>query len=348
MNQTQFEQQYRQSWQELERWLADEQPGRSGKARHRRQTSKNSAGNSAEKNRDLALSFPERYRALCQQVSLAKQRQYNQELLSYLNDLALRAHHRFYRSTQIRQESDWMRFIVRAFPVAIWRNRRYVLWAALIFFVPLFITGALCYTTDSVVYSIVDAENLRQFEAMYSPTLEKLGRERESDTDVSMFGFYIRNNISVSFRTFAGGILFGVGSLFLLAFNSLFIGAIGGHVAKLGGAELFFGFVAGHSSFELLAIVLSGAAGFKLGDALLAPGRYGRLDALRNAARETVPILYGVGLMLVIAAFIEAFWSSTASLPFWLKISVGSFFWVVVTTYMLSGAWLSPERDHTG
>lgn len=337
MNQTQFENQYRQSWRELDNWLNDEKKAYAAPGRLKRGSALAKA--KGQQALDLGLEFPERYRALCQQVSLAKQRRYNQELLSYLNDLALRAHHRFYRQTHIRRQSNVMRFVVSAFPIAIWQNRRYVLWACLIFFVPLFITGILCYHSDSFIYSILDAENVRSFEAMYSPDADKLGRERGSDSDVMMFGFYIRNNIGVSFRTFAGGLLFGVGALFLLAFNSLFIGAIGGHVVKMGGSELFFGFVAGHSSFELMAIVLSGAAGFKLGDALLAPGRRGRIDALRHAARETVPMLYGIGLMLVVAAFIEAFWSSTRSLPFSLKIAVGSFFWVVVLVYMASGKW---------
>ncbi len=345
MNQTQFEAQYRESWQALDNWLRNE-------SKTSRTVNKPSRAGAPTRKADLqlvdlGLEFPERYRALCQQVSLAKQRRYNQELLSYLNDLALRAHHRFYRQTHIRQQSGIMEFIVGAFPIAVWQNRRYVLWASFVFFVPLLITAILCYHSDSLIYSILDASNVRSFEAMYSPDAEKLGRERGSESDVMMFGFYIRNNISVSFRAFAGGLLFGVGALFLLAFNSLFIGAIAGHITKTGGAELFFGFVAGHSSFELMAIVLSGAAGFKLGDALLAPGRRGRIDALRHAARAAVPMLYGVGLMLVIAAFIEAFWSSTRSIPFSVKIGVGIFLWVLVIAYMTSGKWfLNNHKTH--
>jgi uncharacterized membrane protein SpoIIM required for sporulation len=356
VNQRQFENQYRQSWQQLDEWLASPKGatggGRQDAIRANDLPKVRPALNSKALNPDLGLEFPERYRALCQQVSLAKQRRYNQELLSYLNDLALRAHHRFYRQAHIRHQSSWVRFVATAFPLAIYQSRRYVLWASLIFFLPLLITGLLCYHSETVIYSIMEPENVRHFEAIYSPRADKIGRERASDSDVMMFGFYIRNNIGVAFRTFAGGLIFGVGALLLLAFNSLFIGAIGGHVVKMGGAELFFGFVAGHSSFELMAIVLSGAAGFKLGDALLAPGRLGRVDALRAAAREAVPILYGVGLMLVLAAFIEAFWSSTASIPFWLKATVGLCFWVLVLLYMGSGAWLAAasraDRDGAG
>src|SRR6185312_13198509 len=54
---------------------------------------------------------------------------------------------------------------------------------------------------------------------------------------------------------------------------------------------------AGHSSLELLAIVLSGAAGFKLGMAVIAPGNRSRKAALVAAARPAVRIMYGAALV---------------------------------------------------
>ncbi|WP_331351678.1 stage II sporulation protein M, partial [Cellvibrio sp. UBA7671] len=82
---------------------------------------------------------------------------------------------------------------------------------------------------------------------------------RESSTNIEMFGFYISNNIGVSFRTFASGILFGVGSIFFLVYNGLLMGAVSGHLTNAGFTETFFTFVVGHGSFELTAICISGA-----------------------------------------------------------------------------------------
>ena len=172
---------------------------------------------------------------------------------------------------------------------------------------------------------------------MYDPAASKLGREREADTDIFMFGFYIQNNISVAFRSFAGGLLAGVGTLFVLFFNGLYIGSIAGHLTRLDFIDTFYPFVVGHGSFELTAIVFSGAAGLKLGYSILNPGQYSRLNSLRLAGRDAIPMLYGIVLMLIIAAFIEAFWSSSATLPINVKYIVGAICWSFVLLYSISG-----------
>jgi uncharacterized membrane protein SpoIIM required for sporulation len=172
---------------------------------------------------------------------------------------------------------------------------------------------------------------------MYDPEASKIGREREAETDIFMFGFYIKNNISVAFRCFAGGMLVGLGSLLVLFFNGMFMGGIAGHLTRLDYVDTFYPFVIGHGSFELTAIVFSGAAGLGLGYSILNPGQLSRLDSLRQAGRAVVPMLYGIVLMLVIAAFLEAFWSSSASLSIGVKYSVGAFLWVLVLLYSFSG-----------
>jgi uncharacterized membrane protein SpoIIM required for sporulation len=172
---------------------------------------------------------------------------------------------------------------------------------------------------------------------MYDPAAGKLGREREADTDIFMFGFYIKNNISVAFRCFAGGMLLGIGTLLVLFFNGMFIGTIAGHLTRLDYVDTFYPFVVGHGSFELTAIVFSGAAGLRLGYALINPGQFTRLDALRAAGRDVVPMIYGIVLMLIIAAFLEAFWSSSASLPVGVKYGVGALLWSLVLFYSFSG-----------
>jgi uncharacterized membrane protein SpoIIM required for sporulation len=173
---------------------------------------------------------------------------------------------------------------------------------------------------------------------MYNPANRTLGSARESDTNWQMFGFYISNNIGVSFRTFASGLAYGVGSIFFLFYNGLIFGAVAGHLTNVGFTETFFTFVIAHGSFELTAIVISGAAGIKMGYNLLNPGNRTRLDALKQAGAIAIRLVYGVIVMLVIAAFIEAFWSSNNVLLPWQKYLVGGALWLVVIAYLsLSG-----------
>lgn len=84
-----------------------------------------------------------------------------------------------------------------------------------------------CYQDGELIYSLLDSENVSRLESVYDPTNRKPGRdaERQADTDFAMFGFYVMNNASIDFRTFAGGMIFGIESLFILAFNGLVIGA---------------------------------------------------------------------------------------------------------------------------
>jgi uncharacterized membrane protein SpoIIM required for sporulation len=98
---------------------------------------------------------------------------------------------------------------------------------------------------------------------------------------------------------------------------------------------MFYSFVATHSAFELTAIVLSGAAGLRIGHALLAPGRLTRRQALVDATRESAVILYGVVAMLLVAAGVEAFWSSARWLAPSVKYSVAAACWLAVLAYFM-------------
>jgi uncharacterized membrane protein SpoIIM required for sporulation len=170
---------------------------------------------------------------------------------------------------------------------------------------------------------------------MYSPAAASIGRVREAGTDWMMFGFYVRNNIGVAFQCFAGGLFGGLGSVFFLVYNAAHGGAVAGYLTERGLSSTFYSFAATHSAFELTAVVLSGAAGLKVGHALLAPGRRTRRDALAVATRESAVMLYGITAMLLVAAGIEAFWSSARWLAPWIKYSVAGVCWAAVFAYFV-------------
>ncbi len=107
---------------------------------------------------------------------------------------------------------------------------------------------------------------------MYSDAADSHGPAEEVATNWAAFGHYIRNNIGVAFRCFAGGLFFGLGSTFFMVYNGALLGAVGGFLTERGLGHNFYSFVVTHGAFELTAIVLSGAAGLRIGHALLAPG----------------------------------------------------------------------------
>lgn len=278
--------------------------------------------------------FPQNYRQICHHLALARERQYAPYLVDRLERLVLNGHQYLYRARNFTL-AHVLHFVGVLFPSMIRSELRLVLLSFALLYVPTLAMGLAVQQAPQMIYTLVDHEDLVSIEEMYDPNAAHIGRERGSDTDVMMFGHYIKNNIGISFQTFAGGLLYGVGSIFYLMFNGLFFGGLAGHLTRMGYGTTFFPFVIGHGAFELTAIALSGAAGLKMGLALLSPGRKTRLGALRDASQVSIRIMYGVAGMLLIAAFIEAFWSSSQAVPPSVKYGVGTLLWLGVAAYFM-------------
>ena len=283
-----------------------------------------------------AQAFPGLYRRICNHYALARHRRYATALVDTLHDRVLRGHSLLYR-----RKPFWLwpllRFVAIDFPTTLRRHGRAFWLAAALFWLPGLVMGVSCYLDPDLVYTVLDAPQVNQFDHMYDPQGPVVGRseERAADSDFVMFGFYVWNNVGIGFRTFALGMLAGLGSAYLLLYNGLNIGAVSGYVSKMGYGTAFWPFVAGHSALELTAITISGCAGLLLAGALLFPGRRRRGDALKRAAREAVKLMIGAMLMLFGAAFMEAFWSAHRLLPPLGMYLVAALLWGAVLLYLL-------------
>jgi len=319
MTPLQFEQLYAAEWNELEAELRYILEGKRGSKKR---------AEPVRGERVAAL-----YRRACEQLALARARNYPRYLLDRLDRITSDAHQAIYQ----RREFGWSRvrrMFLFDFPRAVRAHAVYAWVSAGLFFVPMFLFGWLVYDRPDLILSVTSASEAAEYEAMYSDAADSIGRMRDANTDWAMFGFYIQNNISIAFQCFAAGIVFCVGSIFFLVYNGVAIGGVAGYLTERGYSETFYSFVVTHGAFELTGIVLAGAAGLRLGYALLAPGRQTRLQSLTQAARESMVIVYGVTVMLLIAAAIEAFWSSARWLPLTLKYSVAALCWIGVFAYL--------------
>jgi uncharacterized membrane protein SpoIIM required for sporulation len=315
MKQSLFESRHQPQWQAFAEQLTQLEQG------------KTKAGELAD--------FPHHYRRLCQHLALAQERGYSSYLVDPLQQLALRGHQQLYRHRS-QLAANVLSFLLADFPRLVREQWRFVLIASLLFFGSLVGIALLVYLFPELIYSIVSPQQVAEMQSMYDPDASRLGRvaERASSEDWMMFGYYVMHNIGIAFQTFAAGLLFGLGSVFFLIFNGLIIGAISGHLTEIGYGQTFWSFVIGHGAFELSSIALAGAAGLQLGWALIAPGHLTRGESLRLAARKSVQMLCGVMLFLLIAAFIEAYWSSTTAIAPWVKYLVGAGLWLLVATYL--------------
>jgi uncharacterized membrane protein SpoIIM required for sporulation len=310
MRQHQFEAAHATQWQEFEAFL--ENPAKSPFP---------------------AEEMPPRYRRICQSLALAADRQYSPELVDRLNQLALRGHHALYRNRR-RESRRVLEFLLAGFPALVRAEWRLVLAASLLFFGPLLGLIAVLQAYPEFVHYLLAPEQIANFHQMYDPANHRLG-SREADSSLMMFGFYLWNNIRIGFQTFAGGMLAGVGSIWFLAANGVVIGAVAGYLTQIGYTQTFWSFVAGHSSLELLAIAIAGAAGLRLGMAVISPGNRSRRAALVAAAKPAVRLMYGAAMMFLAAAFVEAFWSPITEFGFQTKIVAGAAGWALLLAYFL-------------
>ena len=318
MRQDQFISRHEAEWQALAEWL--------DAAGKRAKPGEGAAAACAD------VEVPRRYRRACQQLALARKRGYSPMLIERIGQLVERAHTILYRPPSPR----WWRavsFIASDFPAEVRAQWGWMLASGLLLFVPFFAMIIAIHFQPELAHSVFGIDELAQMEQMYDPTREdRIGRD--SGTDLMMFGHYIMNNISIGFRSFASGLLVGIGSIIVLVSNGVMIGTVAGHLTEIGYGGPFWRFVVGHSAPELLAIAISGGAGMRLGFALIAPGQLSRVAALRLAGGIGARLILGVFVMLLAAAFIEAFWSSIASLPDLVKFGSGGAIWVAVLAWL--------------
>lgn len=281
--------------------------------------------------------FPALYRRVCYHLSLARHRLYGHDLERRLNDLVQRSHEVLYGPIHPRA-GQILRLLTVDFPRALRAEMKVFLFSMLLFFGSWAVLFVLVQADPDLTYTVIDPLTAAEYREMYQPAAPQAqGGERGFETDMLAFGHYIHNNISIAFRTFAAGVFAGIGAILLLLYNGVVLGAVAGFLTSEGLGPQLWPFVAGHSAPELVGLVISGVAGLKLGLALIAPGRFSRGQALANATREASPILAGAAVLVLIAAFIEAFWSASAFIPVPVKLGVGIFNWFLLAAFFTFG-----------
>ncbi len=278
------------------------------------------------------------YRRCCEHLALARARDFPAPLIERLARVTARAHRIVYRQTDLG--FAWIsRVLLREFPARVRADRRYVALAALLLLIPAVALGVAFYRRPDLVLTLVDGRTAARFESMYNPSGEAIGRLPGADGHWMMFGYHTLFNIRIAFECYLAGVLFGLGSALCLAFNGAFAGAVAGYLASCGLAGTFFPFIAAHSAFEFTAVALCGAAGLRLGRAVLFPGRARRVAALQRAARETSVIVFGSFVMLVIAAAIETFFSAAAWITPTVKFTCAGACWGLVAVFFMRRAY---------
>ena len=155
--------------------------------------------------------------------------------------------------------------------------------------------------------------------------------------------FIMTNNISVCFVLFASGITLGLGTLWFLYTNSIMLGIIGAACHHYEMSLALWSFVAPHGSLELPSILIAGAAGLRLGVAMLFPGALRWRDSVVRGGVEATRLVAGVIPLLVIAGTLEGFFSPSQA-PVWLKFLVGGLLFTLLNLWLFRPVKTAPYQ----
>jgi uncharacterized membrane protein SpoIIM required for sporulation len=286
---------------------------------------------------EVALRFARLYRTVCGDLALARAWRFPEPTVRYLHQLVGEAHNALYRSRSF-DLSSWGRRLFVDVPLRMLRDPA-VLIATVLFWGLFFGSMAAAIILPDFAAQTVGESALSDMENMYSQDMSLQAGGDFVGSRTMMAGFYVYNNAGIGLQCFASGIFFGIGSLFTLSFNAVFLGAIFGHMATTPHSANFLTFVTAHGPFELTAVSLSAGAGLRLGWGLVDTGGLARWESLRRQAGRSLEIAAASTVLFLLAAWIEAY-VSPAPIDYLFKLGVA------VVSSLLLLAWVAGPSMH--
>lgn len=308
MNLDRFLSERGQSWQELEGLVAraGRRPARLGP--------------------EGVLRLGSLYRAAAADLALARRAFPGDPVVGRLEQLVGRARSLVYEAPTRRGSlrtffaRDYWRLVAER-PVALAA-------AALLLFAPAALSGTWAVRDPGSAAGLVPGE-LRPASESERPWRDLTPGEQANFTTT-----VFTNNIRVTLLAFAGGATFGLLTAAILVFNGVILGAVGGLMVGAGNAVGFVELVTAHGVLELTCVVVGGAAGLRLGWALVEPGTLTRAQSAAREARRTVALALGTAPWLVAAGVVEGNRArlAEAGVPVVVGVglALGCLFWALV------------------
>ncbi len=237
----------------------------------------------------------------------------------YLNGLAARVHQEIYKNKK-ENRGRFLSFWKTEVPLTMVKYRKQLLLSFSLFAI---------FTLLGFISEIYDENFVRLIigDAYVDATIERIKRGNPlgiygEGEQADMFLRITLNNIFVSFVVFVMGLLFSFGTAYQLFKNGIMLGAFQGFFWKYNLFVKSLLVVWIHGTFEISAIIIAGAAGFVLGNSLLYPGTYKRIESLKIGAKNSLKIVVGVVPVFIVAGFLESFVTRYTDMPLWLSLFI--------------------------
>jgi uncharacterized membrane protein SpoIIM required for sporulation len=280
------------------------------------------------------------YRQVAADLSVLRQDQTARAYAAHVNQLLARAHHIIYSGRKTNLGTLW-RFLRDEYPAIFQRQIGYVMASVAVTLAWGALGAVLTSARPEFMRHFVGPEMIATMERHEMWTKAIVGVEPRASS------WIMTNNLTVSFVTFATGITFGLGTFYYLAVNGLMLGVLGAACHQYGMSLALWSFVAPHGSLELPSILIAGAAGFRLGHAMLFPGALRWKESVARGGAEATRLVAGIIPLLVIAGCLEGFFSPSQA-PVWLKFTVGGMLFSLLLLWLFRpvNAAVVPGREY--
>lgn len=285
---------------------------------------------------DNINQFYRLYQKVAQNLSYSQTFFPKEEVTPYLNELVSKSHNLLYKD-QVTSFQQIRYFFSTKFIGLFLEQWRFII-AAMV----LFIIGAagsfISVANDPLhLYSILPA-NIAQ-----AVDPEQLGSSDGAVNSSLMSASIMTNNIQVAILAFAGGVTFGLLTVYLLIYNGMIVGALAALFWHYGKSYDFWAYIVPHGMIELTAIFIAGGAGLLMGYKLFVPGNYSRGYQLKLQAKRSVQLLLGTIPLFVIAGLIEGF-ITPAAISLEAKYFVAFLTVIALVLYIVIGKLLLSKK----
>jgi uncharacterized membrane protein SpoIIM required for sporulation len=237
----------------------------------------------------------------------------------FLNGLAAKLQALIYRSKSVKK-GRIKRFFLFDYPLLIAQNRKYIYYSLIIFIVSVLI-GTISSLNDSTYIRLILGDSYVNMTLSNMEKGDALAVYKHMGAFDSFLGISM-NNIYVAFMTFVMGCFTAFGTGYFLLKNGIMLGAFHVFLSQHGffADSVFTIWI--HGTLEIFSIIVAGAGGIIIGNSIIFPGTYSRLQSFTLGVRKGIKIVTGLVPVFIVAAFLEGFVTRHTHMPLWIKITI--------------------------
>jgi uncharacterized membrane protein SpoIIM required for sporulation len=261
----------------------------------------------------------ERFIKITDDLAYAKTFYPQSKTTTYLNGLAATLHQSIYKN-KTESSNRFLLFWKVELPLIFKTYEKQLLYAFLFFIISCLI---------GILSAKYDQGFIRMF---FGPGYVDMTNENiakgdpfgvyKQEGEFSMFFYIAMHNIKIELIIFVSGILFSIGSVFFTSYNGIMLGAFEYIFFSKGLGMQSILVIWIHGTLEISSIIIAGAAGLVLGNSILFPKTYRRIDSLKRGAKDGMKMAVGIIPLFLIAAFFEGFVTRHTGMPAWLSVTI--------------------------